>query len=193
MSKSAIKGSAFESVVADVNRLVDQGVVSRDEVEAQLTAGDLRILESKVQPALWYPLDAMGRMMELLLRREGRGDLEYLIERGRRAAQRLIDSGVYSQLSANEATLGDRVGRVMVTLGPGMYRDTAWEYAREDHGSGRGFRITVDVPEDFPDLCRYPTLGCIEFLAQRSTDESFRVTSRRESRDRMSFSGRTSR
>jgi hypothetical protein len=190
MGESGIKGSAFESVVVDVNRLIEEGTLSRSELELQLTAEDLKVLESKVQAALWYPIDTFGRLTEVLLRKEGRGDFEYLIERGRRAAKRLVESGVYSQLSANQATLGDRVGRVMITLGPGMYRDTEWEYESDIREDGRGFRIRVTIPADFPDLCRYSTLGCVEYLAQRSADNTFRVVSRRESPTLMSFVGR---
>ena len=36
-----VKGTAIESVVADVNRLVDAGVVSRADLEVRLEAEDL--------------------------------------------------------------------------------------------------------------------------------------------------------
>jgi hypothetical protein len=193
MSRSGVKGTALESVVADINRLVEEGTIKLEALEARVETQDLEILESKIQAALWYPLDSFGRMTELLLETEGHGDKRYLIERGRRAAERIVASGVYTQLSSSVIeTYGDRVGRVMVTLGPAMYRDTTWKHDTIHGAEGEeriGFRVTMTAPVDFPDVCRHATEGFISYLTERTMDVPYIVRSERQTPQTLVFEG----
>ena len=186
-----VKGTAIESVVNDVKQLVETGAISQEALEARLHAEDLRLLENKIVAALWYPLGSYGRLMELLFEVEGRRSTEYLVERGRRAADRVRATGLYSQLKSDWSTWGDRVGKILATLGPAMYKDTQWriELARSG-GSRMELRLEVDCPAEFPDVCRWPTQGFIELLAQLYSGESdIRMRSERVSPERMVFYG----
>lgn len=186
-----VKGTAIESVVNDVKQLVETGAISQEALEARLHAEDLRLLETKIVAALWYPLGSYGRLMELLFEVEGRRSTEYLVERGRRAADRVRATGLYSQLKSDWSTWGDRVGKILATLGPAMYKDTQWriELARAG-GSGMELRLEVDCPAEFPDVCRWPTQGFIEVLAHLYSGEStIRMRSDRVSPERMVFYG----
>lgn len=187
-----VKGTAIESVVEDVKRLVETGAISQNALEARLQAEDLRLLDSKVVPALWYPLGSYGRLMELLYEVEGRRSTEYLVERGRRAADRVRATGLYSQLKSDWSTWGDRVGTILATLGPAMYKDTQWRVQIEGAGSsGMTLRLELDCPAEFPDVCRWPTQGFIEALAHLySGDGKIRVQSERVSPERMVFRGK---
>jgi len=142
-SMAGIKGTAIESLVADVNRVVQEGRIRPDELEACLQQEDLAILGQKILAALWYPMGTYERLTQLLLRVEGRSEMEYVIERGRSAAARLRDTGIYGQLARNRNELGDRIGRIMVTLGPAMYQDTQWDFHYESSASTTDFRIEV--------------------------------------------------
>jgi hypothetical protein len=185
-----VKGSAIESVVADVLRLVEEGRLSRDALEVRLRAEDLEMLEHKVVPALWYPLGTYGRLMELLFEVEGRRSTEYLVERGRRAADRIRAMGLYAQLKGDWSTWGSRVGTILATLGPAMYKDTQWRIQLEPPGeSGLRFRLEVDCPAEFPDVCRHPTQGFVAYLAQLYAGSPVRVRSERISPERMLFIG----
>lgn len=185
-----VKGTAIESVVADVNRLLEEGRLSRDVVEARLPASDLQLLETKIVPALWYPYGSYGRLMELLFEVEGRRSTEYLVERGRRAADRVRATGLYAQLKGNWSNWGDRVGTILATLGPAMYKDTQWRIAMEGVGTALSFRLEVDCPAEFPDVCRWPTQGFIEYIAcMYAGDAKVRMTSERVSAERMVFRG----
>lgn len=186
-----VKGTAIESVVNDVNHLVETGAISREVLDARLHADDLRLLEGKIVAALWYPLGSYGRLMELLYEFEGRRRTEYLIERGRRAADRVRATGLYSQLNSDWSTWGDRVGKILATLGPAMYKDTQWRIDLDRTGRrGMAFRLEVDCPPEFPDVCRWPTQGFIEALAQLYSGEStIRMRSERVSPERMVFYG----
>ncbi len=184
-----VKGSAFESVVHDVNQLLEAGRISPAELETRLQAEDLALLETKIVAALWYPLGSYGRLMELLYQTEGRRSTEYLVERGRRAADRVRAMGLYSQLKSDWATWGDRVGKILATLGPAMYKDTQWRIQFDRvGGAGMSLVLEVDCPPEFPDVCRWPTQGFIEYLAQLySGDATARVRSERVSPERMVF------
>lgn len=186
-----VKGTAIESVVADVNRLVDEGRLSRDVLEARLQAPDLQLLEAKIVPALWYPYGSYGRLMELLFEVEGRRSTEYLVERGRRAAERVRATGLYAQLKGDWSNWGDRVGTILATLGPAMYKDTAWRIDVQGVAAGAmRFRLEVDCPAEFPDVCRWPTQGFVEYVARLyGTSQTTRVTSERVSPERMVFLG----
>jgi hypothetical protein len=187
---AGIKGTAIESLVADVNRLVQEGRIPPDELEAHLRGEDIEILGQKILAALWYPLGTYERLTRLVLQVEGRGELGYVIERGRRAAARLRDSGIYAQLARNRNELGDRIGRFMVTLGPAMYQDTHWTFHYESSDNATGFRIEARVLPDFPDLARYAAQGFIEYLSNLDQTRPIGVSSERASPSLLVFRGR---
>src|SRR5687768_11501021 len=101
-TRPSIKGSALSSVVEDVRALRDTGRLSAERLESSLAPEHLALLDDKVQAALWYPIDAYRRLTELLLEVSGRGDPQYVVDRGQRAAQRLWESGLYVQLQHGE-------------------------------------------------------------------------------------------
>ncbi len=174
-----VKGTALESVVADVNRLVDAGVISRAELDVRLEADDLGLLDQKLLPSAWYSLGSYGRLTQLLFETEGRRRIEYLVERGRRAAERIRNAGLYAQFTADRDRWGDRIGAMLVTLGPAMYRDTEWKFRLLAGGGGMRFEIEISVPENFPDVCRHATQGFIEYTATHAAGMRVRVSSER--------------
>jgi hypothetical protein len=178
---AGIKGTAIDSLVADVNRLVQEGHLRADELEAHLRPEDLEILGQKVLASLWYPLGTYERLTQLMLKVEGRGKIGYVVERGRKAAARLRGSGIYGQLARDRSKLGDRIGRIMVTLGPAIYQDTHWEFRFESPEVATDFRIETRVPSGFPDLARYAAQGFIEYLSNIDRAQPVVVTSERAS------------
>lgn len=187
-----VKGTAMVSVIDDVNRLLAEGRLSRDDLEIQLEPSDLAVLEEKVFPSNWYALGSYGRLTRVLLNAEGKGSLEYLVERGRRAAERLRQAGLYAaQLKVDRDRWGERVGKMMVPLGPAIYRDTFWRVDLSSVGGKMSFAIEVDVQTDFPDLCRHQTQGFIEHAATYAAGVPVEVTSERVGPTKIRFSGRT--
>ncbi len=184
-----VKGTAIESVIADVNRLVERGRISREQLELRLEAEDLELLDQKLLPSVWYSLGAYGRMTQLLYEAEGRGKLEYLFERGRRAADRIRAAGLYAQLTAARERWGDSLGSMMVTLGPAIYRDTDWAFRLLAGGNGLRFEIEISVPENFPDVCRHTTQGFIEHAATHASGQTVRISSERVSPTRIVIQG----
>ena len=90
MQAPAIKATAFQAVVDDLQRLLDDGRLSRERLETSLEAHDLALLDEKQSPTAWIPIDTYERAVELLARVEAPGDREaYLVSRGERSAERL--------------------------------------------------------------------------------------------------------
>lgn len=184
----SVKGSAFQAVPEDLLGLLEAGVLSREELEARLEPRDLEILETKIQPSSWYPIETYTRMVELLANCESPNDREgYCVDRGTRAAQRLADAGIYQQLDASREKLGARVGHFAITLAQVMYSFGRWRYVpRSDAG---GFSIELEDAAAFPEVARWATQGFIERTASRIAGSSMRVASRRPRPDRVVFHG----
>lgn len=188
VARSGVKGTAMESVVADVARLLERGAVTRDYLEARLSSHDLAVLDGgSIQASQWYSLEVFGSLTQLLLEKEGENRVEYLLERGRRAGKRIAALGIYSQTSATQETWGDGIGKIMVSLGPAMYLGTEWHYDTTDGGGLQSWLIRVRVPAEFPDVCRYSTQGFIEYMGNDLAKANVRLDSERVSATEIIF------
>ena len=99
MAEPCIKGSVFKGVIDDLARLQREGRVSQEEVDARLATEDLALLEGEINASAWYPMESYGRLINLLGEVEAGGKDAYFVERGRGSARRLMESGLYQQLS----------------------------------------------------------------------------------------------
>jgi hypothetical protein len=189
MTVPAIKGTGFQSAVDDIQRLLDTDRLTREELEARLEPDDVILLESKVGPATWVPMDTYRRVIDVLIAIEGRGDAEgYLVQRGWRAAERLHKAGLYSQFDATMDKWGMRVGKLVVTLGPVMYNFTKWAFESQPEAPGN-FTLTVSEAEHFPDCARYTAQGFVEYLARSIIGRTVHVTSERMPEGRILYTG----
>lgn len=180
----SIKGTLFEVVVADVEALVPAGRIPRDALEARLEPTDLGFFGRKLAPALWYPIDSYARLLETLRDVEGGASpARYLRRRGEDAADRMIQSGLYSQLDASVETWGERVGKIMVTLGRVCFNFGSWD-ARDDGGV-----LTIEARDSapLPDVSRTVIEGFIEVITRRALKADVTVTSERPTPDRVLF------
>jgi len=98
MAEPGIKGTVFAGIVEQARALRDAGKVGADELERRLGPEGLALLEAKIQPASWYPVQVYGRIRELLRDVEGGGRDQYTIDAGAASARRMIESGIYQQL-----------------------------------------------------------------------------------------------
>jgi len=131
MAVPSIKGTAFQSAHDDVHALLARRAITQAALKLVLEAKDLRLLEEKVSPASWYPMDSYDRMLRLLCEKEARGKTEeYLIARGVKAGERIAATGIYQQLDATTETLGTRTGRIVVTVAGLIFNFTRWQFER---------------------------------------------------------------
>jgi hypothetical protein len=202
MTAPSIKGSAFETVVHDVLRLLDSGKLPRELAEARLEAEDLRLLEDKILPGLWYPLASYARMSELLWEVEGGRDPKYLMARGARSAERLFDAGLYQQMQRGEelgAAKRERGeawsefdGNLMTSLAGAIFNVSRWRYRRHPEDVLVN-RIEVTGARELPEVARWAAQGFVEYMASRMTGVPVQVTSERPVPDRIVFTLRLSR
>jgi hypothetical protein len=144
--------------------------------------------------ASWYSIDTYARLIEILRDVEGGGDDAYLVERGRIGAERMAATGIYSQLEnvpEKRELYGERFGRVMSTLGPLIFRDVTFSHTRIDEETGPpGYFLRLNVPRDFPDICRHPIQGFADYLTEISLSEPYLVTSERTAQNLITIWGR---
>lgn len=93
--RPSIKGTGFGSAVADVEAALESGQLTAARLEERLQPEDLKLLEGKVLPGDWYSIESYGRILDLLCDAVGGGLPTYHVMRGRRAAERLMSSGIY--------------------------------------------------------------------------------------------------
>jgi hypothetical protein len=196
MSKASIKGTALASVVEDLRRLLEMGRLAREQLEARLEAEDLRILDAKVSPGLWYPLASYARLSAVLVEREGGGRPGYVVERGARAAERLFATGLYRQLERGEEIGAEKrargegwgalEGNLVTSLAGAIFNVSRWRF-EVDPDDDRLQRIEVCEAEALPEVSRLAAQGFIEYTASRLSGTPVRVESERVGRDRIVF------
>jgi hypothetical protein len=195
MSEPSIKGSAFELAAADLLALIERGQVPREDAVAALEPGDFELLETKPPPSAWVPIGTYARIIGLLLRFEGHGNLEYLRRRGARAAERLFDSGLYAQLrhgaaigilteeSGGETVFTERDGRLMASLSGAIFNFGSWSF----RVTPTHYEVEARDSAALPDAARYAAEGFLEVMTERTSRREVRVTSGRDTPDVIVF------
>jgi hypothetical protein len=202
MAEPSIKGAAFQTVVLDLTRLIQAGKIPRNVVEARLEAEDLRLLDDKILPGLWYPLGAYRRMTELLWEFEGKRERSYLMARGARSAERLFEAGLYQQMRRGEElgaakrergeSWSEFDGNLMTSLAGAIFNVSRWRYRRHPEDPDLN-RIEVTGARELPEVARWAAQGFVEYMASRMTGRTATVTSDRPAPDRIVFTLRFSR
>jgi hypothetical protein len=184
MRVPSIKGSAFQSVLEDVKRLIDEERLEPAELAASLSDKDRGFLDALVTPLAWFPMETYGRMLELLAREEGGGDpVGYLCARGASAADRML-SGTYESFAVAPGSWGLRVGQTMMGIGKLLYNFSAWTFRP---AGGEVFEIEVSEARDYPDTARYAAQGFLRCFAERASGVPMQVQSTRPTPDRILF------
>jgi hypothetical protein len=182
----SIKGMALTSVVEDVAGLLREGRLSRERLEQDTKVEDRELLEELPIPTLWYPIERYARLLELLWEIDGGRDRDYMVERGARAAERILAAGAYASLvETAEKWGGDHVGRAVINLSRSFYNFTNWELVGST--ADDAFRVEVEEAGDWPEVARLTAQGFLERLFTRGVDRPTRVESRREGNDRVIF------
>ena len=189
----AIKGTGFGSAVADVEAALASGQLTRARLEEALRAEDLQLLDGKVLPGDWYPIDSYGRILDLLCEAVGDGRVAYHVMRGRRAAERLTSSGIYHQLEKAQrlkehpdAGWRDGAARVMLTMSGALFSFMDWSYESDPDREG-AFTVTLTGAEAFPEAGRYTIQGVIEYTTEAIAGGTAHVESSRPDPGRLVF------
>jgi hypothetical protein len=175
MTVPSIKGTAYNSVHDDLQKMRADGRVKESELEAIMSPEELEMLESKVLATRWYPIDTYRKMLALVAEKDAKGTRveDYLVERGWRAAERLKEAGIYRQLGADESKgkpWGVRVSALVSAISGLMYNFTRWSV--EDAANPAGFQIVVEDAKNLVDECRYTAQGFVKYAATLMSDSA---------------------
>jgi hypothetical protein len=181
-ARPSIKGSVFTSVVEDVNKLVGDGAVSREELARRLAPADHDLLAAKIIVSDWYDVRSYTRMCELLRDVAGHGRNEYLRRKGRETARRLLDAGFYAQLEYLNRTEVARASgsrarfeafgrdlRKLATLSSSILSFSRWTPKPDPGGEGR-YVIEIAEARDFPEVLAWRSDGFVNEMASRHGD-----------------------
>lgn len=191
MSEPAVKGTIFQGVIDDLRRLRDSGRISPEKLEERLHAAELELLDTKVYPSSWYPMESYARITDLLSELEGGNAHDYFRRRGAANARRLIDAGLYSQLdflkrwekaiegredhnldAVTESFM--RSLRLVSSLSGSIYNSGTWTVERDPDREAR-VRIEIRDAAAYSEGMRYAIEGFLNecVLAVRAELEGF--------------------
>jgi hypothetical protein len=181
-ARPSIKGSVFTGAVEDVRKLLERGDVSREAALRWLQPDDLALLDGEIFVSHWYDVRAYARLCELLRDVEGGGDPEYLREKGRETARRLLEAGLYAQLQYLQRTgvaketdgaarfeAFGRDLRLLTTLSSNIYSFTRWSFL-PDPAHAHRYRLEVSDAKDLPDVLVWRSDGFVNEMAQQHGD-----------------------
>ena len=190
MPEPAIKGSAFTGIVEDLLKLVEQEEISRDELHERLAPPDMGLLDEEISPGFWYPMASYDRILDLLVELEGGDDPRaYLLGRGQRAMQRLMDLGLYNQFASLEKGWTRLSGRVLGTMGQVVYNFLDFKIVSDrpeeglDGAQSERFTVLVKDGGRLSENAQTTIEGATAALASRAAHAPVRVWGSRVSTD----------
>ena len=190
LSGPCVKGSVFLMSLQGVKRLVKDERLSREEVEFELQADDLRLLDEKILPEGWYPVASFDRFASIVIEARSDGDPSYLAEQAESGTALALGSHAY-QAFLDVARMGPgaaRPGPLMLAMVRLMLNFSRWELDSES-SDGRSFELRVSDASDVPETLRYAGQGFIQSLATICLGEPARVTSERLDQETILYRG----
>lgn len=185
----SLKGAIFQMATEAVKQAIEAGRISREDLEAKLEAQDLQFLEEKIIVGTWYPVDSFDRLVRLTGGPATAQYPDYLIRRGREAAEKLLGSQVYRRFHDTIRERGDKGGTSMLTLAQLMMNFSSWKLLPYENDDTSHFVIEVTEAGPMPDVLRYTAQGFIERVAELMVGGPMKVTSARPTRDFLTFAG----
>jgi len=178
VQKPAIKGTLFAAVVDDLQKALTDGRVDSGTLLARLQPDELELLESQINAAAWYDIGTYHRMVGILCDAEGGGHDSYWHERGRKAARRMADAGIYQQLDYIGRTLTsglkDREARfkalakdlrLLLSVHSAMLNFGDWKTV-VDPEHGDRYRVEISGVTGIPDGILMATAGMFNGLSE---------------------------
>lgn len=195
--RPSIKGVLLTKLVDDVQALLDRSEADRDRLSARLSAGNLELLDGKVEISRWYPIEQYTELTELIWAEEGERRLEYLHRRGENAMKRLMEGGLYQQieyLSRRDAGFRALPSRSEVLRSCRLvgsitgallnFGTHSWDWDPENPDI---MLHQVREATHYPEVLRYLQEGTLTFLVRLARAEAPPVTSERPAPDHIVF------
>lgn len=173
---ASVKGSAFVSVQADVLRLIDEGRIDVEEVDAGLTEKDRGLLDTLITPVSWVPIASYARCLELLARAESPEDpIAYLRHRGREAGKRLL-GGAYQGFAQVSGGLDLKGVQIFTGIARMIYDFMKWDTRA---GASGVVEIVISEARDYPDAALHAAEGFLELFGELTSGQRPQIESSR--------------
>jgi hypothetical protein len=173
----AVKGTLFAAAIEELDTLLEEGRVCRDELEVRLEAEDLEHVGSKPEPDAWYAIASYARLREIADDKRARRRREDLVEQGRRVFKVLSGRGEYQEIASRIEDWGGRFGFFGITIWSSFYNFMRWEF--EETGRPGIFEVIVSEARELPESERYRIQGFIEAHTRFATGGPASVSSER--------------
>ena len=184
----SIKGIVMQFVTSPIERFVEAGRVSWEDLEVRLEKRDLEIFEEKIIPGLWYPIDSFGRLLDVSCELSGMREKGQWAEIGFQTASSFLNTPVFDEMVRSACALGTRAGPALVRLSHLLLSFSEWEFHNESE-DGHHFRIEVADARALPDGVIRVAQGLIEYLTTRVYGTRLRVTASRPTATTALFRG----
>ena len=190
MLRPSIRAHGFQRAADELRELLAQGRLDGRHVEARLSAHDLELLETKLDPDAWVPIESHARVLDLLAD-AARGDrAAFHRTRGMRMGEDLACLDEEPSEADAEATAGDRVllpARLVTRSQRELYSFMSWHV--EAGSRPDSFVIRLEQAAALPLATQQALEGMAAYAAAYVLDARFVVSSRRPAPDRVRVEG----
>jgi len=180
----SVKGVTMLKAVSRLQALREDGKLDDFQLESWLDSEDLRFIDQRIAPTLWYPIDCYERMMLLVRTTEGGVGDEYWVRFGAETAAEVFESKSVQIIMKGARAFGPRAGVALIKLSGLFYNFAQWEWEGEITGS---FSITATGATPLPELSRHGSLGFIQYFAEQFVGRKVPMTSERPTPDIVIF------
>ncbi len=198
VKEPAVKGLIVIMAMVPVRRAIRAGQIAREDVEFRL-GKHAEILDQKLSPALWYPVDIAGIFHEVMAEQMPGPRQAALADQGITAVRHLTQQDVYGQLdfagrSLDESRNRDVInfGRRVATIMRSFYNFGEAVFEGDPDKQLNYYLRWTDVAP-LPDSIRFVTEGFIQEIIVNVNSTPMRVTSERRTPDRIEFTIRPAR
>ena len=178
--KPSLKGA---TVAYAVKRLLvhrETGKLTDDLLDSHLEPDDREILENRVAPTLWYPLENYDRLVLLLREIEGGAGDEWWIQYGEESAGEILTYAPIQLMLKGARRFGPRAGSVLVKMSQLYFNFTRWQFEGD---SLESFHVEVHEAEGMSEICRLIILGFLRYLARDFVGHDVEIVSSRPTED----------
>lgn len=179
----SVKGVLLLGPVSAIRKAIREGRLTTERVEHALEEPDLIFLEEKVQPTSWYPVEIMGRYLELQASLEPEPRDEVLHEFGVKALYYTQGTNRYRQLNIETGELEGAnpterrmTTRKLLSVWGAFYNFGRFEMSHDDEG--KPIVVYLEV-EALPEAIRPTIEGFMSAISSQVTGREVRVTSER--------------
>ena len=132
MVEPCIKGVVIRISADRVRAMLETGKLREDDLERWLTARDVELISEPPRPTLWYPIETMTHLLELMRDVEGAGDERYLALEAAREIDNVLRAPAMAAVVHGARAFGKRAGVALVKLTNLTFNFGCWTYTGED-------------------------------------------------------------